>query len=101
MSVKGSRTVSSVPPLLKNAASAPFVYFDAVPVFGTSLGNIEVEIAARLLMPRADQTIGADMASVAHLRCSPQAALALADALTKAVDMLKQQRIAENADLKN
>jgi hypothetical protein len=100
MSVKG-RTTPSIPPLLKNAASAPFVYFDAVPVFGTSLGNIEVEIAARLLMPRADQTIGADMASVAHLRCSPQAALALADALTKAVEMLKQQQASQGEMLKN
>lgn len=100
MSIKG-RITPSVPPLLKNAAAAPFVYFDAVPVFGTSLGNIEVEIAARLLMPRADQTIGADMASVAHLRCSPQAAMALVDALTKAVDMLKHQQVAESAVLKN
>lgn len=100
MSIKGKATPATAP-LLKNAGASPFIYFDSVPVFGTFLGNIEVEIAARLLMPRADQTIGSDMASVAHLRCSPQAALALADALTRAVDMLNQQNAAQAAVLKN
>jgi hypothetical protein len=52
MSIKGKPT--AVPALLKNAAAAPIVYFDQVPVFGTYSGNLEVELAARLLMPKAD-----------------------------------------------
>jgi hypothetical protein len=34
-------------PLLKNAAAAPFIYFDNVPVFGACAGNLEIELAAR------------------------------------------------------
>lgn len=82
-----------VPPLLKNAATAPFVYFDSVPVFGTWSGNLELELAARMLMPKSDgTTVVAEMACVAHLRCSPQAAMMLIDALTKGLDMLSKQQ---------
>jgi hypothetical protein len=88
MSVKPT-TPSS--PLMKNAASAPMVYFDNVPVFGVFAGNLEVELAARMLMPKADGNVFADMACTAHLRCSPGAAIALVDALTKALDMHKAQ----------
>jgi len=86
MSIKG-KPVSGPPPLLKNAGSAPLVYFDGVPVYGVYGGNIEVELAARLLMPKPDGTVIADMGCTAHLRCSPQAAAALVDALSKALAM--------------
>jgi hypothetical protein len=66
------------------------VYFDQVPVYGTWGGNLEIELAARMLMPKPDGSVTADMACVAHLRCSPGAAMALIDALTKGLDMLSK-----------
>lgn len=90
MSLKG-KTTSTPAPLLKNAAAAPFIMFDGVPVYGAFSGNIEIELASRVLMPKADgQSVGADMVCTAHLRCSPQAAAALIDALTKALAMAAQ-----------
>ena len=86
MSIKG-KPVSASPPLLKNAASAPLVYFDNAPVFGTFSGNIEIELASRMLMPKPDGTVAIEMACTAHLRCSPQAAAALVDGLSKALAM--------------
>lgn len=89
MSVKVPPQASAAP-LMKNAATAPLVYFDNVPVFGVFAGNIEVELATRLLMPKPNGGVIADMGCTAHLRCSPGAAMALIDALTKALDMQKQ-----------
>jgi hypothetical protein len=88
-------------PLLKNAAAAPLVFFDGVPVFGTFSGNIEIELAARMLMPKPDGSVLADMACTAHLRCSPAAAVMLIDALTKALDMLSKQQEQPSALLAN
>jgi hypothetical protein len=98
MSVNPKQSTAAPQVLLKNAAAAPVIYFDAVPVFGSFAGHIEVEIAARILMPKPDGTsVVAEMLCVAHLRCSPQAAEALTDALDKALDMhTKQQRGLEN-----
>jgi hypothetical protein len=91
MSIKGKTSPAPLP-LLKNAGAAPLVYFDAVPVFGTFSGNIEIELAARMLMPKPDGSVIADMACTAHLRCSAQAAMGLIDALTKALDMLSKHQ---------
>lgn len=86
MSLKG-KSAPSTPPLLKNAALAPIIYFDSIPVFGALGGNIEVELAARLLMPKSDGSVAADMNCTAHLRCPLLAAMALRDALDKAIAM--------------
>lgn len=91
MSLKGKSTPVAAA-LLKNAGTAPLVYFDNVPVYGTWGGNLEVELATRLLMPRSDGAVGVDMGCTAHLRCSPAAAMQLIDALTKALDMLSRQQ---------
>jgi len=88
-------------PLLKNAAAAPVVYFDGVPVFGVYAGNVEVELSTRMLMPKPDGSVAGEMSCVAHLRCSPGAATALADALTKALDMLAKQQEAHSVALKH
>ena len=87
MSLKGKPSPSPAP-LLKNAAAAPFIYFDGVPVYGAFDGNIEVELASRVLMPKSDGvTVTADLICTGHLRCSPSAAAMLIDALQKAIDM--------------
>lgn len=91
MSIK-VKPLAGTTPLLKNAGSAPFVYVDNVPVFGTFAGNIELELAARVLMPKPDGTVAAEMSCTGHLRCSPNAAMMLIDALTKALDMLSKQQ---------
>jgi hypothetical protein len=92
MSTKPKPPAPGTPPLLKNAASAPLVYFDNVPVFGTYGGTIEIELAARHLMPKPDGSVAADMSCTGHLRCSPQAAIMMIDALQKALDMLSRQQ---------
>lgn len=91
MSLKGKSTPGTLP-LLKNAAAAPLIYFDNVPVYGAFSGNIEIELAGRMLMPRADGAVVAEMACTAHLRCSPNAAVILIEALTKALEMHTRQQ---------
>ena len=92
------KPVASTPPLMKNAAAAPVIYFDMVPAFGAFAGHIEAELSARILIPKSDgATVGIELTCVAHLRCSPQAAEALTDALDKALDMhTKQARGLDN-----
>lgn len=91
MSLKG-KAAPAPAPLLKNAATAPVVFFDNAPVFGAFAGHVEVELAMRVLMPKADGNVNADMVCTGHLRCSAQAAVVLVDALTKALDMLTKQQ---------
>lgn len=82
-------------PLIKNMAAAPFIYFDNAPLYGaTYAGCIEVELSSRALSPKDEGRVVAEMICVAHLRCTPEAALALADALQKAVEM-NNKRIAD------
>lgn len=90
MSIKPERNAAPSP-LMKNAVAAPTVYFDTVPVYGTFGGVIEIELAQRILMPKADGGVTADMSCASHLRCSPQGAMVLVDALTKALAMLAKQ----------
>jgi hypothetical protein len=92
MSTKPKPPAPGAAPLLKNAGTSPLVYFDKVPVFGTYAGNLEIELAARMLMPKPDGGVVADMCCTGHLRCSPQAAIELIDALQKALDMLTAQQ---------
>lgn len=80
-------------PMLKNVGAAPVVYFDGIPVFGAYSGNIEIELAARMLMPKPDGTVVVDMACAAHLRCSRQAAEMLIGVLQHSIAMLDQAAI--------
>jgi hypothetical protein len=93
MSVKG-KDVSQPLPLLKNVGAAPLVYFDGVPVWGIFNGTIEIELSARMLMPKPDGSVMVDMASAAHLRCSPRAALQLTEMLKAAIAKLSEQQSA-------
>lgn len=60
-------------PLLKNTAAAPFVYFDGAPVYGHVNGIIEIELSARVMVPKPDGTVGVNIVCIAHLRGSPAA----------------------------
>lgn len=66
---------------------APFIYFDHAPTFGTQSGAIQVELAARIIAPAQGGTRN-DFVLTAHLRCSPNAALELRNAIDKALGML-------------
>jgi hypothetical protein len=91
MSIKGKTpSPATSSPMLKNVGAAPVVYFDGVPVFGTFSGNIEIELAARMLMPKPDGTVVVDMACTAHLRCSRAAAEMLINVLQHSIAMLDQ-----------
>ena len=74
-------------PMMKNAATAPTIYFDMAPAFGHLNGVLVVEIAAQMLVPRSDDTLVAELACVAHLRCSLPGAMSLRDALDKAIEL--------------
>jgi hypothetical protein len=71
--------------LLKNANAAPFVFFDGAPSMGTQNGLVEIELAARAIMPDASGGVYCDMVCVAHLRCSLGAAAQLRDILDRAI----------------
>lgn len=78
------------PPPYRNAEAAPFIYFDFAPTFGVMGGAIQVELAARTLIPTETGGALAEIISTAHLRCSPVAARGLLEALTKALEMAEQ-----------
>jgi hypothetical protein len=75
-------------PTLKNGPAAPVVYFDGAPCYGAMNGVVEIELAARYMTPRSDNTAAVDITCVAHLRCSANAAVNLRDALNQAIEML-------------
>jgi hypothetical protein len=86
---------SSSAPMLKNVATAPLVYFDNVPAFGTCNGSITVELATQALIPKPDGTCITDLMCTAHLRCSPMAAKILIASLTNAIEMMEKQMEAQ------
>ena len=71
-------------------AMAPLVYFDIIGSYGTMHGAIEVELAARILVPRPDGSTEVKFLSYARLRCSAHAASNLRNALDAALKMLEQ-----------
>jgi hypothetical protein len=92
MAVERRMDKPSRAPLMKNATAAPFVYFDNVPSCGIQPGGmIEVELAGRIIMPQAEGQATVDMVCVAHLRCTAPAAMALQEAVGRAVQMLQQE----------
>lgn len=90
MSVKGKAQAAPAP-LLRNVGTAPVVYFDSVPVFGTFGGVIEMELSTRVMLPKADGGVIVESMCSAHLRCPPAAAGQLIESLQRALKMLEQQ----------
>lgn len=66
------------------SAQAPFLYFDGAPNYGVNNGILNVSLEAVRFTP-VGQDIVPDRVIVAHLRMSPQAALALRQALDRAL----------------
>jgi hypothetical protein len=72
-----------------SAERAPLIYFDGVSCFGHHNGAIQIELAANLLMP-VGAGVRVDIIQTGHIRCSPAAAVALREALDKALAMYQQ-----------
>ena len=80
----------------ENISDVPMVYFDIAPGYGTLGGIIQIELAARILIPHPDGTVDVGFVSCGRLRCSAIAASHLRDALDillKVPDEHLQQRI--------
>jgi hypothetical protein len=75
---------SPAPPII-GAASAPFIYFDGVGGFGLSKGNVQLELAARVVVPDSRGKPEVGLVITAHLRCTRDAALSLQQAIGKAL----------------
>jgi hypothetical protein len=84
-----SESEKIIPPY-KNLDTSPFIYFDVVPTFGVLNGAIQIELAARILIPGEGQDVHAEFVSVGRLRCSPTAAEHLRTAVQKSLEMLNQ-----------
>jgi hypothetical protein len=70
---------------VKDAASAPVIYFDFVPTFGFNNGVVNLMLAVGLVMPTTDGGALTESAAVAHLRCNVPAAVQLRDTINKAL----------------
>ena len=90
MSVK-AKGAPAPAPLLRNVGNAPVVYFDNVPVYGTYMGNIEIELSARALLPKTGDGVLVEAMCSGHLRCSPASAMQLIESLQRAIKLLEQQ----------
>jgi hypothetical protein len=78
-----------VSPAFRDSTSAPFVYFDTAPVFGLVAGTIQIELVSRTLVPTTDGGAKPEFQVTGRLRCNPQAARNLRDALNRALTMLE------------
>ena len=90
---QGPVTISS-----SSAERAPIIYFDGASCFGHHNGAIQIELAANLLMP-VGAAVRVDVVQTAHLRCSVAAALALREALAKALAMFRQGQQPPNEEI--
>jgi hypothetical protein len=64
---------------------APFIYFDGVASMGVNFGAVQIKLAANILVPTGDGGARAQVVLTAHLRCSPNAAADLRQAIDKAL----------------
>ena len=71
-------------------AMTPVVYFDIVGAYGTMNGAVEIELAARILVPQPDGSTQVKFLSSGRLRCSATAAANLRNSLDAALKMLEQ-----------
>jgi hypothetical protein len=70
----------------------PFVYFDGVVSHGANHGVIQLELAAKIVVPDPTEKTGArtQVVVTAHVRCSPDAAADLKRAIDSALSLAKR-----------
>jgi len=86
-------TMPPSPPLMKNSAAAPTVFFDVAPSFGVVNGIMMIELAAPVVLPKPDGSCSFDVVCVGHLRCSPQALGSLKAAIDQLLAMTQAPAI--------
>jgi hypothetical protein len=84
-------------PTFRDPDTAPIVYFDVAPTFGTMNGAVQIELATRVLVPVPDGSVRLEFVINGRLRCSPAAAASLREALDKSLEMLQQPQAAPAA----
>jgi hypothetical protein len=65
--------------------SAPIIYFDGAPNYGSNAGVISLTLAMARYLATDDGGVATDIIATAHLRCSVQGALALRKAIDDAL----------------
>jgi hypothetical protein len=79
-------------PTYTNPDMTPFIYFDIAPTYGVMAGAIQIELAARTLVPvPATGGVRVNFTTTAHLRCGPAAAALLRDAINEALKLYEQE----------
>ena len=68
--------------------NAPFIYFDGAVTYRVLHGAIQIQLAARTIIPAPEGMTGEAHVITAHLRCSPNAALSLKAAIDNAFLLL-------------
>lgn len=69
-------------PITQDAPRAPVVYFDGISAFN---GIVSLTLVMSIPVPFNDGTAPGKLTDVAHLRCNLAAAIALKDAIEKAM----------------
>jgi hypothetical protein len=70
----------------------PFVYFDGVVAHGVNHGMIQLELAAKVVVPDGKGGVTTEVVVTAHVRCSPDAAANLKEAIDHALLIAKRPR---------
>lgn len=68
----------------------PFIYLDGASCHGVLAGAIQIELIARILVPRPDGGVDMKVVTTARLRCSPSAAKSLRLSIDQALNMAEQ-----------
>lgn len=66
------------------------MYFDIVPVHGTMVGCLQIELAARVLTPQPGGKVDVKFFTTARLRCIKAAAANLRDVIELGLRMLDE-----------
>lgn len=77
-------------PTFENNVDVPTIYFDIAPAYGVMSGIVQIELGARILVPRQDETVDVRFVSCGRLRCSAAAAVHLRNAIDASLKMLEQ-----------
>jgi hypothetical protein len=81
---------SKLVPEYVSVPTAPIIYFDFVPTYGTIAGIVQIELAARALQPLQDGSVDTPTIETGRLRCNSTTAKFLNDALEAALKTLEQ-----------
>jgi hypothetical protein len=73
-----------------NSSMVPFIYFDGVACYGALHGVVEIELAARIMIPTPDGGVELKFVPTGRLRCSPAAAESLRLSIETAAKMARQ-----------